>query len=577
MPAPVRNKACGSHTRLPLLNLMSRFHRIAGIGDPASWKRRVPALLLILCCMHCLPAGQPPANLFQSIQCLVVAPAGIADAPSSALRRHPDWRNCPGDRLDAGFSKSAHWWRLSAPRAAAAGGDPAILTFRWKTLSKVDLFVFARDDAGAPRLIERQTAGDDRPRSLWPLITGDYPAFSITPASDREYYVRVESRSIQRFPIELHSPRSFQQLFSTESMIIWIFAGVIFTVALLSALFSIGLGERVYLYYGLYTLALWMSLNSVYGNTFRVFWPESPWLAHTMIFLTQSVVLWTSILFFRGVCDLDIQSPRADRVARVFQYAAAILIPLTLFDIPRVFFSRLYTITYLFAIPTFILVMIRLVVVQKQRELMPFAVGWGLYYAMAILHLMYFLGIVPYHPVAVYGMVLMLPVETIVFGGGLFVRYRALLRESAEHEREKQIALRELERLHNPRRYANSRLRGLDTDQLLLRLNQLLEHERVYRDETLTLNELAGKLGIGTHQLSELLNARLNVNFRKLLTNHRLKDAADQLLAFPDRTVLEIGLLVGFNSKTAFNVAFKQNYGVSPTQYRAGSKRAAPR
>ena len=556
--------------------MMDTLDRVRCLGLPA---------ILLLSLAQCAVAASP-GDLFQKIECLEIREplsaaeldeirVGNAATPRlrqavRALQARPDWRECAGDRLDVGFSKSAHWWRMSRPRIAAHNEDPAILTFRWKTLSKVDLFVFARDAEGALTLIERQTAGDDRPRSLWPLMTGDYPAFEITAASDREYFLRVQSRSIQRFPIELHSPESFQNLFNAESMIIWIFAGVIFTVVLLSALFSIGLGEGVYFYYGLYTVALWMSLNSIYGNTFRVFWPESPWLAHKMIFLTQGVVLWASIVFFRKVCRLEILSPRTDQFARVFQYAAAILAPLTLLDVPREFFSRLYSFTYLFAIPTFIVVMIRLVVVKKQRNLIPFAAGWGLYYSMGIVHLTYLFGLVPHHPVPVYGMVLMLPVETIVFGGGLFVRYRAILNEGLQLRREKDAALERLREFHNPAQYTSSKLGGLDVEALLLRLDEMLERDRIYRDEHLSLKKLAGLLGITAHQLSELLNSRLNVSFPALLVNYRVRAAAALLLEAPEKTALAIGLEVGFNSKTAFNVAFKKVRGESPTQFRAG-------
>ncbi len=541
------------------------------------------ALVLAFSGLHC---GSVPglAAAYERIECLAVTEPltaselraiqpGAPQLPATlrAIQSSPDWQDCSGNLHDAGFSRAAHWWRFSGSRTdPSADNEPAhFLTLRWKTLSQADLFVFTRDANGSLRLIERQSAGDDRPRSVWPLMTGDYPAFRIEPQTEtREHYLRVWSRSIQRFPIQLHTETSFQELFDTETMIIWIFAGVIFTVVLLSALFSIGLGESVYFYYGLYTAALWLNLNSIYGNAFRVLWPDSPWLAHKMIFFSQGVVLWASIVFFRKVSRLEVLSPRTDQIARVFQYAAAILIPLTLLEIPRVFFSRVYSFTYLFAIPTFITVMTRLILVQQQRNLIPFAAGWGLYYSLGIVHLTYLFGLVTYHPVPVFGMVLALPVETIVFGGGLFMRYRALLRESAEHEQEKQIALRKLEELHNPRRYANSKLLGLDTDGLLLRLNDLLERERIYRDETLTLKDLAGRLGISPHQLSELLNSRLNVNFRRLLATHRLKDAADLLLAAPERTVLEIALLVGFSSRTAFSEAFKQSCGVSPTQYR---------
>ena len=47
-----------------------------------------------------------------------------------------------------------------------------------------------------------------------------------------------------------------------------------------------------------------------------------------------------------------------------------------------------------------------------------------------------------------------------------------------------------------------------------------------------------------------------------------MKTAKELLNTDPEKTVLEIVFEVGFNSKSAFNKAFKKHTGVTPTEIR---------
>ena len=116
--------------------------------------------------------------------------------------------------------------------------------------------------------------------------------------------------------------------------------------------------------------------------------------------------------------------------------------------------------------------------------------------------------------------------------------------------------------------YERSRIRGLDVEGITDRLLELMEDEKIYTDEELSLKDLAGELGISPHQLSQLLNEKIGMNFNAFINDFRVKDAKQLLLEEPDRSILSIGIAVGFNSTTTFNTAFAKIVGVSPGQYR---------
>jgi AraC-like DNA-binding protein len=106
---------------------------------------------------------------------------------------------------------------------------------------------------------------------------------------------------------------------------------------------------------------------------------------------------------------------------------------------------------------------------------------------------------------------------------------------------------------------------------VLDRLNRRFVPERLYAREALTIAELASLLDTQEHVLRRVVNHGLGFrNFNDFLHTHRLKEAADRLGDAQGRRipVLTIALEVGYGSIGPFNRAFKERFGVTPTQYR---------
>jgi len=116
--------------------------------------------------------------------------------------------------------------------------------------------------------------------------------------------------------------------------------------------------------------------------------------------------------------------------------------------------------------------------------------------------------------------------------------------------------------------YERSRLHGLDLDRILKRLREIMEVEKAFADEELSLKDLASDLGISTHQLSQILNERVKKNFSTFVNEYRIEEAKMLLVDEPDRSILSVGIAAGFNSNTTFITAFSKHVGISPGQYR---------
>lgn len=117
-------------------------------------------------------------------------------------------------------------------------------------------------------------------------------------------------------------------------------------------------------------------------------------------------------------------------------------------------------------------------------------------------------------------------------------------------------------------KYENSNLKNVDLDQIQTKLTYLLEIEKIYSDNELSLDKLANQLAIGAHKLSQYLNEIMKTTFYDLINQYRLLESEALLIRYPDRTVLSIALEVGYSSQSTFYSAFGKKWNMSPNKYR---------
>ncbi len=101
-------------------------------------------------------------------------------------------------------------------------------------------------------------------------------------------------------------------------------------------------------------------------------------------------------------------------------------------------------------------------------------------------------------------------------------------------------------------------------------LKKVVKETRYYQDPELSLNSLAKKLELTTHELSRILNTVLKKSFNDFINEYRVQDAARKMQdpAYDHITLLGIAYESGFNSQSTFNRIFKQLTGKSPVEYK---------
>lgn len=109
------------------------------------------------------------------------------------------------------------------------------------------------------------------------------------------------------------------------------------------------------------------------------------------------------------------------------------------------------------------------------------------------------------------------------------------------------------------------------------KLREFMEENRGYAQESLTIRNLAARLGVHEYKLRRLINQKLGFrNFNEYLNRYRI-EAACKSLRDPSQSglpVLRIAMDLGYGSLAPFNRAFRSRTGTSPTQYRLESAEA---
>ncbi len=118
------------------------------------------------------------------------------------------------------------------------------------------------------------------------------------------------------------------------------------------------------------------------------------------------------------------------------------------------------------------------------------------------------------------------------------------------------------------RRYEISMTQNLDVSHVISRLRSLLDEEKIFCDEDISVGSLARELAIEPYQLSRIINENFNKNFKNFINEYRIEEAKKILLSEPDRTITSVAYAVGFNSTTVFYEWFSRIAGIPPKKFR---------
>jgi AraC-like DNA-binding protein len=120
-------------------------------------------------------------------------------------------------------------------------------------------------------------------------------------------------------------------------------------------------------------------------------------------------------------------------------------------------------------------------------------------------------------------------------------------------------------------KYVRSGLKPAQAQNIMDRLLAIMNNSKPYLNRDLTIYQLSEMTGISRHYITQVLNEYYGKNFFSFINEYRIKEAAERMAArrYSNYTILAIAYDSGFNSKSAFNKIFKEQTGLTPSEYRA--------
>lgn len=118
-------------------------------------------------------------------------------------------------------------------------------------------------------------------------------------------------------------------------------------------------------------------------------------------------------------------------------------------------------------------------------------------------------------------------------------------------------------------KYLGSPLSAEESRQLLAKLQNMMDKEKIFLENELTIKDIADKLEINVKYLSQVINEQLGRNFFNFINEYRIEEVKKRLTdkKYQHLSILGIAFDCGFNSKSSFNSIFKQATGETPRSY----------
>jgi len=133
---------------------------------------------------------------------------------------------------------------------------------------------------------------------------------------------------------------------------------------------------------------------------------------------------------------------------------------------------------------------------------------------------------------------------------------------------EKAGLTRKIFRIANTK-YVKSGLGDIECNEIIDRLNVLMNTDKPYMRNDLNISDLAKMLDTSLHKLSQVINGSFHQSFYDFINTYRIEEIKQLMKKSVSHnyTIISLAYECGFSSKSSFYNAFKKNTGTTPSEY----------
>ena len=107
-----------------------------------------------------------------------------------------------------------------------------------------------------------------------------------------------------------------------------------------------------------------------------------------------------------------------------------------------------------------------------------------------------------------------------------------------------------------------------DIPQLMQRINDIMESQKLYKNSELKLSDLANAVGSNRRAVSDCINSQAGNSFNQYVNTFRTEYAKRIIRQYPDRKLSDIYVESGFANETSFFRTFKALTGMTPKEWK---------
>lgn len=297
----------------------------------------------------------------------------------------------PGN-MNRGYTRDTVWLRFTVQRTAAFPAE-ARLRLVPPYLDEITVYQQTGSNPVQPSSYRVTRLGDHIPTAERTYLNIDFVA-PLVLQTDRPATVYLQVRSTSTVCLEgyLQTRADLIRQGSTTIMYQGGYFGIALIISLINLIIFLRIRDRVFLYFGLYILAICINHMGIQGML-PLIWPDSAHLvSHPLIGMSSGSVY---ILFSCFLCTL-FDTPRYPWVHRYLMFVALMGI-LTILSVPLDFYGPLMSLTFFSLIITLLLMLGLSIVAIRQREPAGtiYLIAFGVSSFGYIAHLLRLLGLVP--------------------------------------------------------------------------------------------------------------------------------------------------------------------------------------
>jgi two-component system, sensor histidine kinase LadS len=295
-------------------------------------------------------------------------------------------------------------------------------------------------------------------------------------AGTNTYFMRFQSSSVMVMPVSLLTEENFLLIDHNEQLLLGVYYGIIFVMALYNLLIFFNLRDKAYLWYTIYITG-YAFLQAVFnGIDYEYFWPDSPfWHDHAMQFfvgIAQIGVTYFTFYFLRITTFI----PKWK-----FWYTGLAMISISYtiiqFFLPRSLGIIIANLIPLYGIVLFILSSV-ICIKKGYSPAIYYLIAWITLLTGGAIFILRDFGVLPHNFITVYGVQIGSAMEVILLSFGLAHRITLIRKELAmEQLKYQQLEIEEEKRINAIIENKNKELekKVAERTKALMEQNQVIE------------------------------------------------------------------------------------------------------